>query len=141
FAEGVKAVRKIRYVRLLAAMMVLMTICMTLVQWQYKGIAKAHFGSHRDAMTAFFGTLAAVLNLGSFFLQLLVTPRLLARFGVKTGLRVLPAGFVVGGVLLIATALLGGVGELVAAAVAVLLSDGFRFSVDNELVELHFLPL
>src|SRR5581483_2917557 len=80
FAEGVKALRKIRYVRLLGWMMVLMTICMTLVQWQYKGIAKAHFGSHRDEMTAFFGTLAAVLNLGSFFLQLLVTPRLLARF-------------------------------------------------------------
>ncbi|HZS40143.1 MAG TPA: Npt1/Npt2 family nucleotide transporter [Polyangia bacterium] len=141
FAEGVKALRKIRYVRLLGWMMVLMTICMTLVQWQYKGIAKAHFGSHRDEMTAFFGTLAAVLNLGSFFLQLLVTPRLLARFGVKTGLRVLPAGFLIGGVLLIVSSLLGGGLELAAAAVAVLLSDGFRFSVDKASVELLYLPI
>jgi ATP/ADP translocase len=141
FAEGLALVRNNRYVRLLALMMICMTVCMTLVQWQYKGIAKAHFGSRRDEMTSFFGLLAAVLNTASFLLQVLITPRLLRRFGVRAGLRVLPAGFLVGALLLIAATPLGGVLQLGAAVGAVLLSDGFRFSVDKASVELLYLPI
>jgi ATP/ADP translocase len=140
-AEGFALLRSNRYVRLIALMMVCMTLCMTLVQWQYKGIAKAHFGSRRDEMAAFFGTLAAILNAASFVVQMLVTPRLLGRFGVRTGLRVLPVGFLVGGVLLMTVAPLGGGTELMAAVVAVLLSDGLRFSVDKASVELLYLPI
>src|SRR5262245_36565882 len=55
-AAGMSLVRQRPYVRLIAAMVVCMTLCGTLVQWQYKGVAKHHFGSQRDEMTAFFGT-------------------------------------------------------------------------------------
>src|SRR5262245_60850088 len=65
FAEGLAQLRDNRYLRLIATMMVCMTVCMTMVQWQYKGISKAYFGERRDEMTAFFGTLAALLNVGS----------------------------------------------------------------------------
>jgi len=139
-AAGLAIVRRNRYVRLLAVMMTCMTLCMTLVQWQYKGIAKLHFGSHRDDLTAFFGTLAALLSGASFLLQMFGTPRLLRRFGVKAGLRVLPFGFLVGAVALIASASRPHLG-LYAAAVAMMLSDGFRFSVDRASVELLYLPI
>src|SRR5262249_30725196 len=46
--QGFRIVHGHGYVRLLAAMMALMTLCATFVQWQWKGIAKAHFGSRSD---------------------------------------------------------------------------------------------
>jgi hypothetical protein len=140
FSEGLATLRGNRYARLIALMLVCMTVCMTIVQWQYKGIAKLHFGSRRDDMTAFFGGLAAALNLASFALQLLGTPRLLKRWGVGVGLRVLPAGFTAGALTLMATAVLS-IPMLGAAAAAVLLSDGLRFSVDKASTELLYLPI
>jgi hypothetical protein len=140
FAEGLAILRKNSYTRLIALMLVCMTVCMTIVQWQYKGIAKIHFHGRQDDMTAFFGTLAAVLNLASFVLQLVGTPRLLKRFGVGVGLHVLPAGFGLGAIALLLTTVLP-LPMLGAAAVAVLFSDGFRFSVDKASTELLYLPI
>lgn len=140
FAEGLALVRKHSYIRLLALMMLCMTVCMTLVQWQYKGIAKIYFGSRRDEMAAFFGILSAVLSLASFVLQVLGTPKLLKRFGVMTGLRVLPTGFFVGAAALVMATSFPAL-ALTASVVAVLLSDGFRFSIDKASVELLYLPI
>jgi ATP/ADP translocase len=140
FAEGIAILRRNRYVRLIALMLLCMTVCYTLVQWQYKGIAKIHFGGRRDEMAAFFGTFAVVLNLGTFVLQLLGTPRLLRRWGIGFGLRVLPTGFGLGALLLFATTIVP-LPLLGAAAVAMLLCDGFRFSVDKASTELLYLPI
>ena len=57
-------------------------------------------------MAAFFGLFAAVLNLATFVLQILGTPRLLRRWGVGFGLRVLPTGFGLGALVLMATVFL-----------------------------------
>ncbi|MCU1276667.1 MAG: hypothetical protein JWM53_213 [bacterium] len=140
FAEGLAILRRNRYVRLIALMLLCMTVCYTIVQWQYKGIAKIHFGGRRDDMAAFFGMFAAVLNLGTFVLQILGTPRLLRRWGVGFGLRVLPSGFGLGALALVATTVLP-LPMLGAAAVAMLLCDGFRFSVDKASMELLYLPI
>ncbi|HEX9102444.1 MAG TPA: Npt1/Npt2 family nucleotide transporter, partial [Polyangia bacterium] len=139
-AEGLAILRKNRYVRLIAAMLLCMTVSYTIVQWQYKGIAKIHFGGRRDDMAAFFGLFAAVLNLATFVLQILGTPRLLRRWGVGFGLRVLPTGFGLGALVLVATAVLP-IPMLGAAAVAMLFCDGFRFSVDKASTELLYLPI
>ena len=139
-AEGLAILRKNRYVRLIALMLLCMTVSYTIVQWQYKGIAKIHFGGRRDDMAAFFGLFAAVLNLATFVLQILGTPRLLRRWGVGFGLRVLPSGFGIGAMVLMATAVLP-IPMLGAAAVAMLLCDGFRFSVDKASTELLYLPI
>ncbi len=139
-SDGFAILRENRYVQLIAGILLCMTVCYTIVQWQYKGIAKIHFGSHRDDMTAFFGTFAAVLNLGTFVLQVLGTPRLLRRWGVGFGLRVLPSGIGLGALLLLTTAVLP-LPMLAAAATAMLLCDGFRFSVDKASTELLYLPI
>jgi hypothetical protein len=80
------------------------------------------------------------LNLATFVLQILGTPRLLRRWGVGFGLRVLPTGFGLGALVLMATAFVP-VPMLGAAAVAMLLCDGFRFSVDKASTELLYLPI
>ena len=86
-------------------------------------------------MAAFFGLFAAVLNFATFVLQILGTPRLLRRWGVGFGLRVLPTGFGLGALVLLATAFVP-IPMLGAAAVAMLFCDGFRFSVDKASTEL-----
>ena len=110
------------------------------MQWQYKGIAKIHFGSAQDQMTAFFGISRRRLNLATFVLQMFGTPRLLRRWGVGFGLRVLPSGFGSGALVLMTTAVLP-MPMLGAAAMAMLLCDGFRFSVDKASTELLYLPI
>jgi ATP/ADP translocase len=139
-AEGIAILRRDRYVRLIAIMLLCMTVCYTIVQWQYKGIAKIHFGGRQDDMAAFFGLFAVVLNLATFVLQILGTPRLLQRWGVGFGLRVLPSGFGLGALALVATTIVP-IPILGAAAVAMLLCDGFRFSVDKASMELLYLPV
>ncbi|MGZ3426970.1 MAG: NTP/NDP exchange transporter [Polyangia bacterium] len=140
FAEGLAILRRNRYVRLISLMLLCMTVCYTIVQWQYKGIAKIHYAGRQDDMAAFFGMFAAVLNLATFVLQILGTPRLLRRWGVGFGLRVLPTGFGLGALALVATMILP-IPMLGAAAVAMLLCDGFRFSVDKASMELLYLPI
>src|SRR5262249_30875817 len=109
-------------------------------QWQYKGISKHYFGDRRDEMTAFFGTLSALLNVASFALQLIGTPRILKRFGIGFGLRILPGGFAAGALLLLVTAFVP-LSPLWAAAAAALISDGLRFSVDKASTELLYVPI
>ena len=140
FAEGLGILRRNRYVRLIALMLLCMTVCYTVVQWQYKGIAKTHFGGRQDDMAAFFGMFAAVLNLATFVLQILGTPRLLRRWGVGFRLPVLPSGFGLGAIALLATTMLP-LPMLGAAAFAMLFCDGFRFSVDKASTELLYLPI
>ncbi|MDB4966833.1 MAG: hypothetical protein JWN44_2522 [Myxococcales bacterium] len=140
FAEGLAILRKNQYVRLIALMLLCMTVCYTIVQWQYKGIAKIHFGGRQDDMAAFFGLFAAALNFATFVLQILGTPRLLRRWGVGFGLRVLPSGFGVGAIVLVATTILP-LPMLGAAAFAMFFCDGFRFSVDKASTELLYLPI
>ena len=139
-AEGIAILRKNRYVRLIALMLLCMTIAYTFVQWQYKGIAKIHFGGRRDDMAAFFGLLAAALNLATFVLQILGTPRLLRRWGIGFGLRLLPSGFGLGALALVAT-MVFPLPMLGAAAIAMLLCDGLRFSIDKASTELLYLPI
>jgi ATP/ADP translocase len=138
--EGLSLLRRNRYVRVLAILMVCMTVCITVVQWQGKGIAKHHFGSNTDEMAAFFGLLQAVVSAASFLLQIVGTPWLLRRFGVRASLYVLPLSFVVGGVALV-VAMHAPLMALPAAMVAIVLGDALRFSVDKASVELLYLPL
>jgi AAA family ATP:ADP antiporter len=139
FAEGLRLLFERPYVRLIAGIVTCMTVCATLVQWQVKGIAKTHFGGRQDDMATFFGRLSMALNIASFALQVLGTPRLLRRFGISFGLRVLPAGFVIGALCLLGSTILPI--ALPAAAAAMLLSDGFRYSVDKASLELLYVPL
>jgi AAA family ATP:ADP antiporter len=138
--EGLATMRQGGYVRLLAWLMVCMTVCATLLQWQVKGIAKVAYGGRLDEMAAFFGRLAMGLNVASFALQILATPRLLRRFGVAVGLRLLPGGFAIGAIGLLAS-LVAPILALPAAALAMTLSDGLRFSVDKAATELLYLPV
>ncbi|HXV60960.1 MAG TPA: Npt1/Npt2 family nucleotide transporter [Vicinamibacteria bacterium] len=127
-------VARSRYLRLLAALIVLATLVSTLVDYQFNVAAEDSFPT-RDALTRFFGTFFAGINVVAFALQLLVAGRLLGRFGVAAGLVLLPAA------LLGSSLFLFAMPSLVSAALVKASDDGLSNSVNRASVEILYLPV
>lgn len=134
FFESLRQVRSSRYLTAIAAVICLSSFVTTTAGWQFKAIAK-QFLQEKDALALFFGDFnfyAGILCLGT---QLLLTSRLLRRFGIG------PALFVVPMVLLVSTMGVLAWGTL---AAAIFLKGGdyvLRYSIDKSSVELLYLPL
>jgi AAA family ATP:ADP antiporter len=138
---GLATLRENRMVTLLAAALLLSTMATTLLDWQFKGIVKDVFASQKDQMAAFFGSLFAYLSVASFLVQTLLTSVVLRRFGVSVGLMALPVSLLLGGGLILASALFPWLSRLVAASSAKVAEGGLRFSVDKASMELMWLPV
>ena len=78
-----------RYLSMLAILIVLTPTTSTLVDYQFNTVVDQSFDS-MDALTGFFGTFFAAINVVAFVLQLVFVGRLLGRFGVAAGLVMLP---------------------------------------------------
>lgn len=127
-------VARSRYLSMIAALIILTTTTSTLVDYQFNTVVERSFAT-RDALTGFFGTFFAVINVIAFLLQLVVAGRLLSRFGVAAGLVVLPI------------ALFGAswsfllFPQLVTAALIKSADDGLSNSVNKASVEVLYLPI
>ena len=122
------------YLRAIAGVILVSSFVTTIAGWQFKAIAKAHI-PETDALTAFFGAFNFYAGMASLAMQLLLTSRLLQKFGIGFGLFFVPSVLAMGtaGVLLT-----GGL----AAAVLLKGSDQvFRYSIDKAAVELLYLPV
>jgi len=122
------------YLRAIAGVILVSSLVTAVAGWQFKAIAKAHIPD-TDDLAAFFGLFNFVAGLASLAVQLLLTSRLLRRFGIGFGLFVVPVMMALGtaGVLLS-----GGL----AAAVLLKGSDQvLRYSIDKATVELLYLPV
>jgi AAA family ATP:ADP antiporter len=138
---GLGTLRENRVVRLLALALLLATMATTLLDWQFKGIAKAAFANRTDEMAAFFGSLYAYISLASFGIQSLFTAAILRRFGVGVGLLLLPVSLLAGSALILASTVVPQLSRLVAASAAKVAEGGLRFAVDKASVELMWLPV
>ena len=138
--RGFAVVRDHPYVRLIALALLLSTLATTLLDWQFKAIAKAHFANDRDGMTAYFGNLFFWLSNASFVLQMFVTGWLLRTFGVGIGLLILPLSLLVGSCGILFHPLLP-FGRLSAATGAKVAEGGLRFAIDKASMELMWLPV
>jgi AAA family ATP:ADP antiporter len=123
-----------KYLRALAAVICISSFVTTLTGWQFKAIAKDLF-VNKDSLAVFFGYFYFYAGILAFVFQLLLTTRLLRRFGIGTMLFVLPL-----------TVLLGSSALLIwgtIAAVAFLKGSDqvLRYSLDRSTVELLYLPL
>ncbi len=83
------------YLILLLLIVGLGRILSTFVDFQFQSAVNEAFFS-KDSKTAFFGGFFAALNGAAFVVQLLVTSRVLKKFGVGAALLVLPAGLLLG---------------------------------------------
>lgn len=123
------------YLRLIAAVVVLMTIATQWTGFQLSLAAARRFGNDPDALTEFFGAFNVALGAFSFLVQVLVTGRLLRSFGLGVTILALPVSLGFGSALIF----------LIPAFWSVLVTNacdqGLRFSVDKASHELLYLPI
>jgi AAA family ATP:ADP antiporter len=128
------------FVRLIASALLLSTMATTLLDWQFKAIAKRAFEGRTEAMVSFFGSLFAYQSAASLAFQIIATSWLLRRLGVGVARNFLPVALLVGaGAIVMSPAL--PITLLTAAAGAKVAEGGLRFAIDKATVELTWLPL
>ena len=89
FKDCFDTVRKDSYLKLLAAAVTLTLVVSTFIDWQFNSVVQ-NAASLKNNLTAFFGHFNAGLLVFSFFLQILVTSRLIQRYGVRFSLLLYP---------------------------------------------------
>ncbi len=127
-------IRDSRYLSLITALIAVGCATTTILDYQFTVIANARYAS-KEQLTAFFGVFLGVMGLAAFLVQMLLTGRLLRRFGIRVTLFVLPVVFLGGslGVLLWPV--------LLAASILKASHLVLRFSLDKSTAELLYLPV
>ncbi|HOX46608.1 MAG TPA: Npt1/Npt2 family nucleotide transporter [Myxococcota bacterium] len=124
-----------RHLKVIAWITVLCYLAVTLVDYQFKILARLGHLNREDQLSSFLGWFYAITGLLSLGLQVLVTGRLLQRFGVIAGLLLLPLSLLAGsfGLLLVPGLL---------AAAAVRGSDQvLRYTVHDATHQILYLPV
>ena len=132
--ESLRSVFTSPYLRAIAGVISISSFATTLTGWQFKALTK-EFAIAKDAMAIFFGDFYFYAGIVSLLFQLLLTTRLLRRFGIGSMLFMLPL-----------VVLMGSAGLLVwgTIAAALFLKGGdqvLRYSIDRSSIELLYLPL
>ena len=83
--------KQVPLARYLAGIVFLKTIVVLLIEFEWKSTAVTHYAAEDD-LASFFGIFYAATALLTGCLQLFVTSRFLARFGIQAGLASYPAG-------------------------------------------------
>jgi ATP/ADP translocase len=134
FKVSFDTVRKDRYLRLLAAAIILTVIVSTFIDWQYKSVVDQNPWAKAN-LTRFFGIFQSGLLVFSLLIQILLTSNLVKRFGILLLLMVFPAILILGavGIAVWATLLLG---------ILIKGSDkSFSYSVNQSARELLYIPV
>ena len=132
--RSLRQIREQRHVRLLAALVFITAMATTSVEFQFALSAERHLAD-RDALASFFGLVYGALSLGAFAFQVVVTPRVLRRFGVGVAVLLLPLTLLLGSAVLFVTGALW-------AAVLLKAGDGaLKHALDRSCRELMFLPV
>jgi ATP:ADP antiporter, AAA family len=132
--DSLRSVFSSPYLRAIAIVICISSFATTLTGWQFKALAKMS-SVNQDSLAIFFGNFYFYAGVLALLFQLLLTTRLLRRFGIGPMLFVLPVFVLAGSA---ALAILGTVGA------ALLLRGGdqvLRYSIDRSTSELLYLPL
>ncbi len=118
----------------LAALVGTGVLVANIVDFQFSAIA-GNIIKDEDKLTAFFGFWLSNLSILSLFIQLLLTARILSRFGITPSLFFLPVGIFAGAISILFQPALW-------SAILVKVSDGsFKQSINKAALELLVVPL
>jgi AAA family ATP:ADP antiporter len=123
------------YLRLIAALIVLMTIATQWTAFQLSLSAARRFGNDPDALTEFFGAFNLALGAFSFLLQIFVTGRLLRSVGLGATILALPVSLGFGSTFILLAPTFWSVLFTNAC------DQGLRFSIAKASHELLYLPI
>jgi ATP:ADP antiporter, AAA family len=132
--DSVHSVFSSSYLRAIAVVICISSFATTLAGWQFKALAKMS-SVNQDSLAIFFGNFYFYAGVLALLFQLLLTTRLLRRFGIGPMLFVLPI-FVLAG-----SAALAILGTLSAALFLRGGDQVLRYSIDRSTSELLYLPL
>lgn len=132
--QSIQLVLSSKYLFSIAALILIANVTTSLAGWQFKALAKQFYPA-TDQFAAFLGSFYFYAGLAAFAVQLLLTSRVLRRFGLGVALFVVPAALAFGslavlvaGTLWAAITLRGGINVL-------------QYSIDKSTVELLYLPV
>jgi AAA family ATP:ADP antiporter len=132
--ESIRLVFSCSYLRAIASVIWISSFVTAVISWQFKAIAK-EFIPAKDHLAIFFGDFTFYAGILALLVQLLLTSRLLRRFGIGLALFTLPLA-------LLATSSYMILAGTLFAAVLLRGSDWvWRYSIDKSAVELLYLPL
>jgi len=132
--DAVRLLMQSSHLRTIAWILGLTIVVGTVLDWQLNRAVELQI-TGEEAMTRFWGTFYAVLNVGSVSIQLLLTAFILRKFGIGVALLALPVALLVASV---GVLVLPG---LLAAAIAKGTEGGLRYSLDQSTRELLYLPV
>ncbi len=89
FFQSLSLVRSHRYLLLLSGMIVTAIIVSNLVDYQFKWVAERIYPDRND-MTSFFALFYLAILVFSYFFTILMTTRILKKFGIRVALLILP---------------------------------------------------
>ena len=124
-----------RYVLTMAALVLVVGATTTILDLQFKGLLEERYPGSPEAITRFFGVMLGVMFSLSAAIQLLVTTRVLRRFGVALTLLLLPLILLAGGV---PTLIWAGFWLMMLPK---LIDGSLRSSVHRVSVELLYIPI
>ena len=132
--DSIRSVFSSPYLCALAAVICISSFATTITGWQFKALAR-QFSAGTDALAIFFGDFYFYAGALALLFQLLLTTRLLRRFGIGRMLFLLPI-----------VVLAGSAGLLIWGTVAAVLflkggDQVLRHSIDRSTIELLYLPL
>ncbi len=134
--DGFREIRAIPLLLSIAAIIVVTTMVSNIIEYQFDLALQSNFLSDEAGMTSFLGSYYFWAGVVGFAFQLLVSGRLLGRFGITLGLLILPLSFAFGSTLILAT----GAG-LWAVTMTRFSDTVFRYNLNDTALSLLDLPL
>ncbi|HEY3805987.1 MAG TPA: HEAT repeat domain-containing protein [Kofleriaceae bacterium] len=123
------------HLRLVGASLICAVAVVTLVEFQFKAVTAAAFGSDRAGMVRYFGVMSIATGVISVVIQVAATRAVLHRLGVAGALLVLPLALAAGEVTLVIWP------TLIAATILKAGDETFRFTVNDAASQLVFVPV
>jgi AAA family ATP:ADP antiporter len=135
FGQSVSLIRNSRYLLLLTALIAIGCLATSILDYQFKLIAKSSFGANTAGLTAYFGRFYGYMGLVTFVFQLALAGPMLRSFGIRVTLFVLPLA------LMGSSAAVLIVPSLITASILRGSHYILRYSLDKSSTELLYLPV
>ncbi|HSA93734.1 MAG TPA: Npt1/Npt2 family nucleotide transporter [Terriglobales bacterium] len=132
--DSLRQIASSPYLLAIASVICMSSFVTTFAGWQFKAIAR-QFIPEKDALALFFSDFSFLVGILGLATQMLLTSRVLRRFGLGLTLYVVPVALLGGTI-----GVLAG-GTLLAAVLLKGSDQVLRYSIDKSSIELLYLPL
>ncbi|MCB0197717.1 MAG: HEAT repeat domain-containing protein, partial [Anaerolineae bacterium] len=136
FSENMRALKGVPLFGTLTGIIVIMTLVVNIVDYQFDLTLQATFASDASSMAAFLGTFLFWTGIASAIMQFVVASRVMKHFGLLVALLLVPISFALGSSFVLVSS-----GALWAVTVARASGGVFQHSINAAALNLLYLPI